>query len=77
MTAVDEAWLENESSGVRVKIRWPIVLTMRHPPSAVPIVRRRRWRPLAHSGTDMVSLWPEASKSTAITPIDFCASLPP
>ena len=60
-----------ESMGVRLKMRWPIVLTMRHPPNAVPAVRATPVTTFAHSGTDIVVVCPEASSRTAMTPIDF------
>ena len=77
MTAVDDVWLVKESRGVRPKIRCPMVRTMRHPPSAVPSVSAAPVTILAHSGTVSSLVSPVASRSTAMTPIAFCASLPP
>ena len=56
ITAVDEAWLVNESIGVRLKMRCPMVFTIRQPPRAVPAVSAKPVTTLAHSGTVIVAV---------------------
>ena len=77
MTAVEALWLAKPPIGASRKMRRPIVLTIRQPPSNVPTVRVAPQASFTHSGTVNVSRCPEASRSAAITPIPFCASFAP
>ena len=58
-------------------MRRPMVLTIRHPPSAVPTVSAPAQVKIAQTGTESDWVVPLASSSTASTPTAFWASLAP
>src|SRR4030095_14324818 len=77
ITAAELVWLTRPSRGRIRKMRRPIVLTIRHPPSAVPKVSATAQVMVAQTGAESDWVVPLANSSTASTPTAFCASLAP
>jgi hypothetical protein len=77
ITAAELVWLTKPSTGRIRKSRRPMVLTIRHPPNAVPAVSATEQASLVHTGTASDWVVPWASSRTARTPTAFCASLAP
>src|SRR6266511_3836619 len=68
ITAAELAWLTRPSTGRMRKMRRPMVLTIRHPPSAVPTVSAMAQARVAHTGADSDWIVPLATSSTPTPP---------
>src|SRR4029453_11714268 len=77
ITAAELVWLTRPSTGRMRKMRRPMVLTIRHPPIAVPRVSATAQARIAQTGAESDWVVPLASSSTASTPTAFWASLAP